>query len=787
MGREKRGVGAGVHAVLVALFFASGFVALLYQVIWQRLLGLVTGLDLYAVTLIVAVYMFGMGAGSFVGGALADRVSVRRLLALFALSESAIAVFALGSTWLYHDAFYGLAVVSGAASAAVAAAGAATLLVPTFFMGLTLPVLSRALADSVATAPSGIARLYGWNTVGAALGAWLGSALVIRALGYERSLWLGAAVNLAAALTTWWLSSRVPAGADPVADLPAGTVQAAGDRPVAAPRPVAPRPRDAGVSGTDGGTRWSWRVWVGIYFVSGFIALGLELVWFRLLGVILKSTAFTFPLLLGFYLLGVGGGSLLARPLAARCARPTRWFLLAQAGVGLYAGLSVGLLIWALGELPLLEPARDYLAQYDPVDFSFNFLDLTPHQAALYVGGPALLILPPTLLMGVSFSLLQRAIQQNLAEVGRRVAALQTANILGSTLGTVLVGLVLIDRLGTSGTLQGLTAGSGIFLALAVLEGGPPSRAALRAGAAAAALAAGALCAAAVPPAAAFWGQLHAVPEARIIHREDGTGLAVLTSPDVFFRRQTNVYVNGLGQSHIPFDGVHSFLGLVPALLHPAPRRIAIIGLGSGDTWYSAAGRPETELVHCVEIIGGQIETLRELHARTGYPGLGALFGEPRFRFTVGDGRRLIMQSAEAYDIIEADALRPSSAYSGNLYSREYFELLRDRLAPGGLAVTWAPTPRIAETFASVFPHVAEVTPMLIGSSTPIAFDEGTIRARAAHPETAGHYARAGIDLARHVEQFVGSFRHLAQGVIRAPGDRLVNTDLFPRDELRVR
>lgn len=762
--------------MLLVLFFASGFVALLYQVIWQRLLGLVTGLDLYAVTLIVAVFMFGMGAGSFAGGALADRWPPGRLLRVFAVAETVIALFALISTPLYHDVLYGMAVKPGASSAWLAAVGAATLLVPTFFMGVTLPVLSRAVTRSLATAPSRIAGLYGWNTLGAAMGAWIGSAVVIRTFGYERSLWIGAAVNLAAAAAAAWLSGRVAVGGQADESTVPHAYASAATEPVSM----------IGESGSAEG--WPWRSWVALYFVSGFIALGLELVWFRLLGVVLKSTAYTFPLLLGFYLLGVGGGSLMGRLLARRSRHPLRWFLASQAGVGLYAGLSIGVLIWGLRTQSVLAPARNYLAQYDPIDFAFNFFALRPSHAALYIVAPALLILPPTLLMGVSFSFLQRGIQRNLAQVGRRVAALQTANILGSTLGTIVVGLLLIDRIGTSGTLQWLTAASGVFLALAALDWLSARAPALKWSAVGASVLVSLASAFTVPGANEFWGQLHAVPPTRIIHQEDGTGLAVLTSPDVFFRRRVDVYVNGLGQSTIPFNGIHSFLGLVPALLHPLPKRIAIIGLGSGDTLYSAAGRPETELVHCVEIIGGQIGTLRTLHARTGYTGLGSLFGDPRYQFTIGDGRRLIMQSAELFDIIEADALRPSSAFSGNLYSREYFELMRDRLAPGGFAVTWAPTTRIQETFTSVFPHVADVPPMLIGSNDPIAFDADAVRARAHRPETVAHYASAGIELETHLEQFLTTFRHRSQGgSIEAFNESALNTDLFPRDELRAR
>ena len=156
------------------------------------------------------------------------------------------------------------------------------------------------------------------------------------------------------------------------------------------------------------------------------------------------------------------------------------------------------------------------------------------------------------------------------------------------------------------------------------------------------------------------------MPQGRIIHAEDGTGLAVLTSPDVFFRRRTDVFVNGLGQSS---DSIHRralrFLAWCRSCCIRRPKTVAIIGLGSGDTAYSAAGRPETETLDCVEIVGGQIQTLRELYERTGYPGLGGLLQDPRIRFVVGDGRRYVMQSRERFDVIEADALRPSSAVLG--------------------------------------------------------------------------------------------------------------------------
>jgi len=627
-------------------------------------------------------------------------------------------------------------------------------------MGVTLPVLSKAVSEAIEGAAGRIASLYGWNTLGAAAGAWVGSAWVIRSVGYERSLWIGALLNLLCAAAAILMRGRAGSVASP-------SVAGASTTPFVA---AAER---------------AWWQWPALYFLSGFVALGLEMVWFRLLGVTLKSTAFTFPLLLGFYLLGVGGGSLAGRALADNRLHPFRSFLAAQAAVPLYAGLSIAGLLWALRTQSSLARAREYLGSYEPIPFSFNFFDLTPSQLALYGVVPAVLILPPTILMGASFVFLQKGAQSDLGRLGRRVGVLQAANIMGSATGVALVGLLLLDRVGTPGTLRLLMAAAAVYVALGAGSLVTSRWRVLRwsTGLAFAAIAIAGVRL--IPNAATFWGQLHGVPPTRIIQAEDGTGIAVLTNRTPSFRSNTDVYANGLGQSTFPFDGIHSFLGLVPVMLHPAPTRVAIIGLGSGDTAYSAAGRLETEQLYCVEIIGGQIRTLRELYQRTGYPGLEGLLADPRIQHVVGDGRRYLMQHPEGFDVIEADALRPGSAYAGNLYSREYFELVRSRLRPAGLAVTWAPTSRIQHTFEQVFPYVADVPPMLVGSNEPIPFDAAIIRRRASQPHAIQHYQRAGIELSTHIEQLIATFRHRLRPA--TPVDQgLVNTDLFPRDELRV-
>jgi spermidine synthase len=140
------------------------------------------------------------------------------------------------------------------------------------------------------------------------------------------------------------------------------------------------------------------------------------------------------------------------------------------------------------------------------------------------------------------------------------------------------------------------------------------------------------------------------------------------------------------------------------------------------------------------------------------------------------------MRSAQRFDIIEADALRPTSAYSGNLYSDAYFRLVRERLQPRGLAATWSPTPRVHNAFLRVFPHVLSFPGILLGSNSPIELDRTAIAARLSDRRVRDHYARAGID-AEHLMAF-----YLTDPARYTPDfnrDTLTdfNTDLFPKDE----
>jgi len=190
----------------------------------------------------------------------------------------------------------------------------------------------------------------------------------------------------------------------------------------------------------------------------------------------------------------------------------------------------------------------------------------------------------------------------------------------------------------------------------------------------------------------------------------------------------------------------------------------------------------------CVEILRPQLPNLRELNQVHPDSGLSKFLQDKRVQNVAGDGRAYLMHNNVHFDIIEADALRPTSAYAGNVFSREYFELLRDHLKPGGFAVTWIPTVRVHETFRSVFPYIIRFDNVDIGSLEPIPFDAAAVLDRARSGFVRDYFAGAGIDIEAMMNDYMqpGKAAIIEQGLPKPPRN-MVNTDLFPRDEFDYR
>ena len=731
----------GVPLALSLGFFLSGVAALVYQVVWQRLLVLHSGVGIYSVALIVSAFMAGLGLGSWLGGRLSLRLDERRALLAFAALELGLAGLGAASSWLYYDLVRGLPPPASLWEAGLVHCLA--LLPPTTLMGMSLPFLARAVVLDSRTGGRRLGALYALNVLGAALGAALAPWVLMRLYGLRGATWAAAAANLAAALLALLALRRRGAP---------GPAAGEGETPATVTTPA---------------SAWRPGAWVPLYALSGFCALALEILWFRLFDVAARGTAFSFGTVLAAYLAGTALGGLAGARLTPRLRAPRVAFLAVQALILLYAGLGPLLAAWLPADTPGFRALVDYWRGGE-VFLLGRSLQAGP-LLLLYGLLPVALYGPATFLMGLSFPILQRAVQDEARTSGLKTGLLQAANIAGCVAGSLLAGLAGLQWLGTADTLRALLVLGCAFPLLGLRDGGSRAPFAL----AAASLLSLAL---ALPSGQDLWARLHGVaqPEQALV-AEDASGVVLLSPAE---SGRWKVWTNGHHHSSLPFGGVHTLLGALPALLHPGPERVAIVGLGSGDTAWAASLHPATRELDVFEICGAQRPLLAQLAARAPLPDLTRLLGDPRLRLQVVDGRQALARSPGRYDLLELDPLWPYYAYSGNLYSREFFELAAASLRPGGIACTWSPTPRVRATFMRVFRHVRSTARghVLLGSATPLP------TATTLEPALqAAALAHLGPErLAEVLAELSGMEAVAGKPTMRA------NLDLHPRDELSL-
>jgi len=737
---------------LYTLYGLSGFTALALQVVWQRVIGLHAGVDLFSVTTVVTAFMAGLGLGNLIGGALADRLGPRASLVAFALSKVVLGAFGVASIPLLYGGYQALA--PHIDSLPVAFLFHFTLLlVPTTLMGVSLPLISRGVVEAHADMAARVGRLYAVNTVGAAAGAALAGWYLLGALGFTGTVWVASALNLVAGALVFvlWRVAQGTAGQG----TPAPEAQAGAERPV-----------------------WPWML---AYAFTGAAALGLELVFFRLVDGVMRSNAYSFGHVLSLYLVLFGAGAAWGARRAPLTSRPDRTFLWLQFGVGLASVLGVVALFYAPPVFGIRKMMVSYFASSgygDGIRWPSTIGEVRKLLFA-HLFAPLVLMGPSVFLMGASFPFIHAQVARRVDSLGRRTGSLLAANIAGNVAGSLLVGFVLLDTVGTSGALAVLAAGLAVcgLLAAATYD----TRALrLRNGAAALAVAVAVLVA--LPSNERLWGFLHSAPEGGFVLHEDRTCVNTLVRHD----KEWHVYINASNQNGYPYDDFHILIGLVPSLMHARPERAFVVGLGAGSTAYGLSQDPRIRDLRCVEICAGQKPLLGRL-AELDSPETARLLADPRVSITTGDGRKALLSSKERYDVVTVDALRPTTAYSGNIYSVEFYELVRSRLAPGGLFSQWLPTERTIESLRRVFPHMIVFDVMhynssrfVVASAEPIQFNREQVleRLRAVELERAfpsGQYAT--------VPRYLSEVQPRLLGAASMVEEARVNRDLHARDE----
>jgi spermidine synthase len=729
--------------LLLSVFYVSGFAALLYQVVWQRWLVFYTGISSVSISLIVSAFMAGLGLGYLVGGIIADRAKANRPILYFVFAELGIGLFAIFSKFFIYDLLYSSSLIRVSGQFQTYTLLFLILLFPTFLMGLSLPLLSKSFKlNNLANQAHFISHLYFVNTLGAASGAFVTSLVLIRLMGFEWVVILGASFNFLCALVAGAIYQQQSQQQN---------------LPTHAPKSTLTWGRDL-------------RFWMAQYFVSGFVAICFEIIWFRILEVTIKSTAMTFALVLSVYLLSMAIGTRFGISYLQKTKRNLlSLFLMSQYWLYAYSIGAIVLFFVALKHWDSMSFLMQYFGNYDVV-YQPKILVFS------YVIIPIFLMSIPTFLMGFSFSISQNIIQNNYEQVGRKVGWLQFINIVGSILGAWFVTLVGFNYLGTSLTIKLLTLFGFVYLLLTLQKRFVkfPLFVSLTT------ILMGAIWT--LPNSPKFWEILGGQSQSNnIILREDDTAIS---SIKFYESIPPFVCVNGLGQSLLPYnaDEHHVALGGIPSMIHPNPQDIAIIGLGSGGTLFSAASRQETKQIDCFEVIVNQPDILWQYARRTNDSAVMANLKDSRVKLILQDGRYVIHNSPKQYDIIEADALRPQSPYSGNVYSVEYFAQLKNKLKTGGMVVSWMPTERVKNTVMSVFDYVYLFNDfMLVCSNSPLTVSRELIENRLKNDFTQSHFAKAHIDFGASLKPFIEKIEVLQNGQKLEKSD--LNTDMFPKDE----
>jgi spermidine synthase/MFS family permease len=670
-------------------FLLSGMSAIMSQICWGRILTVLSGIDALSATTVVAAFMAGLGLGNLIGGRVGDWLSPRQCVAGYAAVEIATAALIWHSPYLLYDV-YGRLAPHLEWLPIKFTVEVALFLLPTLLMGATLPILARGLVRSVPDIAPRVGRLYGVNTFGAALGGVLLSGpWLLGHVGIAGMLRLAATLNLAAGALMLYplivlLNHRrfevsTPSSAEKSRGMTAGE-----------PSPY---------------------TLFAIYALSGFIALSLEVLWFRMLQALLVANTYTFALLLSFYLGGIALGAEVGSLLVSRVSRPARVFFSLQFGACQW-GLLGPFLVWI--HLNSSGTASMRPGSVFPAELGNPYMLI------------AFIILPATIMMGASFPFIQKMVSRDLPTLARRTGALLFANTIGAFLGCALTGLVFLEVLGTWHALLGLCFLALLFPMMETVVSPMAQGYRLRPRMLGFALVP-LLFLLVLPQTNRLWAAFYRIGPEEFYSVEDRTGIVALKLLDKTSNTATIAQGGGFWQGTFPFDGFHLTLGLLPLFVHENPRSSLAIGLGIGSTPSAMAADSQLQKLEVVELFGGEETLLRKWLGNK--PEYSRLFDNHRARVIIDDGRRYLLHQKGLYDVIVSDPTITWWACGVCLYTQEFYQLLLSRLNPGGLVAQWIPTERTAATAASVFPHVkAFHGPGFLGgimllSDQPIVFD----------------------------------------------------------------
>ncbi|RJP16100.1 MAG: spermidine synthase [Candidatus Abyssobacteria bacterium SURF_5] len=692
------------YIFFLVLFFCSGMAALIYEITWTRRLTLVFGNTVYSVSTVLVSFMGGLAFGSILFGRFVDKH--RKPVRIYGLLEIGIGVFALllpfalaalnpAYRFLYNSAGFsgaGMVVARFVLSVSV-------LIIPTTFMGATLPVLSKFAVRRADHTGMGIGTLYALNTLGAVAGCFLGGFVLPGWIGINHSEHLAAAVNIIIGFTALGLSRRL-------------------DSQYSAPDEMQENaePPIAQIAGPND------RLILLLFGVSGLLALAYEVLWTRILILLLGSSIYSFSMILTVYLLGLTAGSLLMARYVDRLKKPVQVF----GWIEILIGLSVFAGMFIFRRLVF----EQYALQVEPLSYlTSNF------SAVLSV------VLPPTILMGAAFPLVVKIWATEIRTIGRKTGTLYAVNTVGAILGSFAAGFILIPALGSKNSMFLLIFISiliGVILLVSARS---------REGASSLNYATAVLL---IFPILNLGSNNNFMREMTDEMFESGSGKIVDFKEDA--TAAVAVIASPLGFKVLSVNGVvmtilcaeTQLMAHLPITLAPAPDNMLMICFGMGTTFVSA--RKAGLEVDFVELCPYVVDTFHHFQKHA------SMLDQPGVGKIIADGRNYVLLSDKTYDIINIDPPPPPwSAGAVNLYTKEFYELCKQRLTPDGIICQWLPTftsvlsesqyKMLVKTFMDVFPHTTiwnspnQMGTYLIGTPERLVIDKNAFDEYFSRPE----------------------------------------------------
>ena len=713
--------------IVYLLFLFSGITALVYEVVWTRMLTLAFGHTVFSVSIVLAAFMAGLGLGSYFSGHVIDYPGGNQsdeglsegfgapsllliygwieILLFFSCSIVSLILFKFSTvySWLsfFIPDFWAIQnVVKSLLAFALMSA-------PAFLMGATLPIISKYYITGKTTLDTRLGVIYGINTLGAAFGCLLTGFFLIANFGILQTVLGAALLNLFVGVSAIRIYQEVRKT----------------NQGLRFPHFAMPT------------LAWGQqqRIWLIVSFVCGFTALAYEVLWTRLLIFSTSSTVYSFSMMLGVFLIGIALGSFLVVVVFRSNLNLRTVLILLQTVIGFYV---IGSLYNM--ELLLSTPWNSYNLQKPVFVFSRYFADSSA------------LMLLPTIALGMSFPILIKMISGGHEHVGAGTGQIYGANTFGAILGALITGFLFLPRLGVQQSLL-LIATLNLLMMMYLFRTGDYFTKTLRK--MMTVVLAGVILVVNMGFPSDLLDRFFMRDSTgqkdirKLLYFEEGLTDTVAVFKDNYGALDPDakrLVTNGVSMSAVNFIASRymKLLAHLPIMLVDNPEEVLVVCFGTGQTTGAAAIHPRVKAVDSVDLSGSVVRAGNVFSSQN----YNALKNE-KVNIILEDGRNHLLTTQKMYDVITSEPPPPRTAFTVNLYTKEYYELTKKHLNPGGIVAQWIPLHSQGKqevfmhfkTFLSVFPHAIAWMPvaneiLVIGSDRPIDIDFEKLKGRFLDP-----------------------------------------------------